>query len=86
VEALDSDQFAAATADVEVRRLAQRLKGLAESGLPGWLGQPLDSSLAGGPLEQDAATAGPLWLKIGEARPLPDCGFWTWCRASVPGL
>jgi DNA segregation ATPase FtsK/SpoIIIE, S-DNA-T family len=76
VEVLESDQFAAATADVEVRRLARRLQGLAGSGLPGWLGQPLDFALAGGPLGQDASPAGPLWLKIGEARPLPDCMFW----------
>jgi len=75
-EALASDQFAAATADVEVRRLVQRSQGLAESGLPGWLGQPLDAAMAGGPLGQDSDPGGPLWLKVGEARPLPDCGFW----------
>jgi len=76
VESLDSDQFDAATADVEVRRLAVRLYGLALSGLPGWLGLPLDSSLAGRPLGQDATADSPLWLKVGEAWPLPDCVFW----------
>jgi S-DNA-T family DNA segregation ATPase FtsK/SpoIIIE len=76
VEALETDQFAAATADVELRRLAAQLQGVAQAELGGWLGAQLDSSVVGRPLGEDAVADRPLWLKVGEARPTPDSMFW----------
>jgi DNA segregation ATPase FtsK/SpoIIIE, S-DNA-T family len=76
VGALTSDGAAAAEADAEQRRAAARLHQLAQSGLTGWLGRRLDSDLLEHPLGTEAAPDRPMYLRIGDASPVPDSVFW----------
>lgn len=82
LQALESDEFPAATADVEQRRRVARLHSLAQSGLAGWLGARLDASVLDLPMGQDAAPDRPMFVKVGDACPAEDCVFW----AVVPFL
>ncbi|MDI6099287.1 hypothetical protein QLQ12_11855 [Actinoplanes sp. NEAU-A12] len=75
VGALEDDQFAGATSDGEVRRLVAQVQAVAQAGLPGWLGQPLDGSILGRPLGRDAPPGGPLFLRVGEAEPVRNSVF-----------
>src|SRR6266536_529330 len=76
LDALADDQFAGANTDLEQRRLAARMHELAQSGLIGWAGQRLDASIVDRPLGGHVQVDQPLFLKIGEARPVADAGFW----------
>ena len=73
--ALTSDASAASEADAEQRRLVARLQRLAQSGLPGWYGQRLDSALLDLPVGTHR-TDQPLYLRIGDASPVADSVFW----------
>jgi hypothetical protein len=79
-QALAADPFAAATADSQARRWVAKLHSLAQSGLPGWLGQRLDSALLELPLGEQASVDRPMYLRIGDASPVEDSMFW----AAVP--
>jgi S-DNA-T family DNA segregation ATPase FtsK/SpoIIIE len=57
------------------RRLAARLDHLARTGLPGWLGCPLDETLREAPLGVGAPPGRPMYLRVGAARPVPDSAF-----------
>ncbi|MFC7548009.1 FtsK/SpoIIIE domain-containing protein [Plantactinospora sp. GCM10030261] len=76
LRALESDDFTAATADVEQRRRVARLHSLAQSGLRGWLGARLDGSAVELPLGQDAVPDRPMFLRVGDAQPTSDTVFW----------
>lgn len=76
LRALESDEFPAATADVEQRRRAALLHDLARAGLRGWLGAKLDGTAVDLPLGGDAVPDRPMFVKVGEARPTSDSVFW----------
>jgi hypothetical protein len=76
LRALESDEFPAATADVEQRRRAALLHDLARAGLRGWLGARLDGTAVDLPLGGDAVPDRPMFVKVGEARPTSDSVFW----------
>jgi hypothetical protein len=76
VQAIGADEFPVATAEVEQRRLATVLHNLAQAGLPGWLGQPLDGSLLELPVGEAATVDHPMFVRVGDAAPLADSGFW----------
>lgn len=70
-----SELNASADADAELRRWVTLLHDLARSGLPGWLGAPLDASALELPLGRDAAPDRPMYLRVGDAEPTPDSCF-----------
>ncbi|GAA4961544.1 FtsK/SpoIIIE domain-containing protein [Actinoplanes utahensis] len=76
VAGLEDDQFAGATADGALRRLVAQLQVVAQAGLPGWLGMPLDGRIVSRPLGQDARSGGPLFLRVGDAEPIRGSVFW----------
>ncbi|GIF09162.1 FtsK/SpoIIIE domain-containing protein [Actinoplanes siamensis] len=76
VQGLETDQFAGAAADHELRQLTARLRHLARTGLEGWRGQPLDGSIVDRPVGHDVVPDGPLFVKVGEAQPIADRTFW----------
>jgi S-DNA-T family DNA segregation ATPase FtsK/SpoIIIE len=76
VQAMTSDPRAAAGADAERRRWVAKLHTLAQSGLPGWLGQRLDSALLELPLGVQATVDRPMYLRVGDATAVEDSVFW----------
>jgi DNA segregation ATPase FtsK/SpoIIIE, S-DNA-T family len=82
IDRLAGDASASNTSAVQQARLAAELDAAARQATPGWLGTDWDATVLELPYGRDVPPRGPLLLRIGTARPVPEAGF----RAIVPLL
>lgn len=82
VDRMSGDATASNTSAVRQARVAAELDAAAKQVTPGWLGTDWDPTVLELPYGRDVPARGPLLLRIGTARPVPEASF----RVVVPLL